>query len=118
MGNRQVETVITFEKARKRLVEAMVASYLKHNPGGHARVVSKGNASWIKPDGGPPPSWREEQVRKIHDLAEEYEAVTPLAPENAVLRWGPHPDGMELWFEEKTAEHLEGSVIPPSGSAT
>jgi hypothetical protein len=114
MGNRQVETVITFEKARKRLVEAMVASYLKHHPNAHARVVSKGSSSWLKPDDGPPPSWREEQVRKIHDLAEEYEAVTTLPPESAVLRWGPHADGMELWFEEKTAENTGGSTVPPA----
>ena len=53
-------------------------------------------------------------VRKIHDLAEEYEAVTTLPPESAVLRWGPHADGMELWFEEKTDENTGGSTVPPA----
>ncbi len=105
---RQIETVVTFEKARKRLVEAMVAAYLKHHPNAHARVVTKGSACWLKPDDGAPPSWREEQVRRMHDLAEEFEAATTLAPEAAVLRWGPNVEGMELWFEERTEELTDG----------
>jgi hypothetical protein len=102
---RQIETVMTLDRARKRLVEAMVAAYIKRHPYGHARVVSRGNARWLKPDTSPPPSWTEQQIHKMHDLAIEYEAATELPPEEAVLRWAPSADGVELWFEKKTDEH-------------
>ena len=104
-GKRQVETVLTFDKARKRLIESMVAAYVKRNPSGHAKVVTQGNASWLKPDDGPPPSWSGGQIHKMHDLAIEFECATELPPEDAVLRWAAGEAGVELWFEKKTDEH-------------
>lgn len=96
---------MTFDRARKRLIESMVAAYIKRNPTGHAKVVTQGNASWLKPDDGPPPSWSGGQIHKMHDLAIEYEAATELAPQDAVLRWEKAEGGVELWFEEKSPEH-------------
>jgi hypothetical protein len=113
MTKRHVETVMTFDKARKRWVEAMVAAYVKRHPAGHAKVVTHGNATWLKPDDGPPPSWTQNQVHKMHELAIEFECATELPPEEAVLRWGPCPDGVEIWFEAKTDEHRKSSYPPP-----
>jgi hypothetical protein len=112
MTQRQVETVMTFDRARKRLVEAMAAAYVKRHPYGHARVVTHGNASWIKPDSGLAPSWTEAQLHRMHELAIEYEVRCELPPEDAVLRWGPVADGIELWFEPKTDEQAR-SYPPP-----
>ena len=108
MTRRQVETVMTLDRARKRLIESMVAAYVKRHPDRHARVVSQGNATWLKQDDSPPPSWSKEQIHKMHDLAIEYEVATNIAPEDVVLRWGPCEDGVELWFEPKGDEHRGG----------
>jgi hypothetical protein len=113
MTRRQTETVMTFDRVRKRMVESMVAAYVKLHPDGHARVVTQGSASWLQPDSGPPPTWTEAQLHKMHELAIEYEVATDFPADDAVLRWAPVADGIELWFERRSEEH-RSSYPPPN----
>lgn len=104
MGKRYQATGIMLEQTKKHLTRVMVASYLKHHPGGHARVVSQGNLTWLKPDEGPAPSWTSKQVHEMRELAEEFEQASDIPAEDAVLRWQATSDAVELWFEPKTDE--------------
>jgi hypothetical protein len=104
MGKRYEATGITLEATKKRLTRAMVASYLKHHPGGHARVVSQGNATWLKPDEEPSPSFSSQQLQEMRELAEEFDYGSDFPAEDAVLRWQVTDQTIQLWFEAKTDE--------------
>jgi hypothetical protein len=104
MGKHYEATGITLETTRKRLTRAMVASYLKHHPGGHARVVTQGSLTWLKPDEGPSPSWSSGQLQEMRELAEEFDYGSDFPAEDAVLRWQVQGEAIQLWFEQKTDE--------------
>jgi hypothetical protein len=105
MGKRYEATGITLETTRKHLTRTLVAGYLKRHPSGHARVVTHGNATWLKPDEEPSPSWSSRQLHEMRELAEEFDQASDFPADDSVLRWQVDGDVIRLWFEAKTDEH-------------